>query len=230
MKNPFALSMTLLLALTLGGSIFGYRVATIEPAKPGAEAAATAGTAATGGTSTAQASTAQAPSTQAGSTVGGAAKNTTAGTQAGNTSGAPGSTSLAGTVSSNPADGSLAPSGPNAAQKGTQGTVAQGGSMAPAPASAAATATAGDAGKGKAVFAAASCAGCHGANGEGGGIGPSLHTADGPKSWTLDQFRTALRAGQSPQGPLKAPMPQFSPEQVSDADVANLHAYIKTLN
>ena len=100
--------------------------------------------------------------------------------------------------------------------------------MAPAPASAAATA--GDAGKGKAVFASASCAGCHGANGEGGGIGPSLHTPEGPKSWTLDQFQVSLRAGQSPQGPLKAPMPQFSPEQVSDADVANLHAYIKTLN
>ena len=216
MKNSFAVSMTLLLALTLGGSIFGYRVATTEPAKPGAEAAVTKG----------EASSAQASPTQAGSAMSGTTTNTTAG----NKTGTPGGAALAGTVSSNAADGSLAPSGPNAAQKGTQGAAAQGGSMAPAPASVAATATAGDAGKGKAVFAAASCAGCHGANGEGGGIGPSLHTAEGPKSWTLDQFHTALRAGQSPQGPLKAPMPQFSPEQVSDADVANLHAYIKTLN
>ena len=209
MKNSFAVSMTLLLALTLGGSIFGYRVATTEPAKPGAEAAATKG---------------EAAPTQTGSAMGGTTTNTTAGNKAGT----PGGAALAGTVSSNPADGSLTPSGPNAAQKGTQGAVAQGGSMAPATASAAATA--GDAGKGKVVFAAASCAGCHGANGEGGGIGPSLHTAEGPKSWTIDQFHTALRAGQSPQGPLKAPMPQFSPGQVSDADVANLHAYIKTLN
>lgn len=239
MKNTFAVSMTLLLALTLGGSILGYRIATTDHETTASEAApnpgqtSEGGTASTSGVNTAAAKPEGAPGADMNGMGGAstAATNAAAGTTGtagtapapGKTnSGTPGNTNLTGTVSSNAADGSLAASGPNAAQKaGTPNT--------PQAGDATAAAATGDATKGKAVFASASCAGCHGANGEGG-IGPNLHTADGPKSWTLDQFSTALRKGQSPKGPLKAPMPQFAPEAVSDADVANLHAYIKTLN
>ena len=243
MKNTFALSMTLLLALTLGGSILGYRIATTDEKPAAAESSNPGMTSQGGSASTSGSNTAAAPTEGSGKAVGAGgstmnsgpatgtdssatmpAGGTTTNTSTGNETGTPGNTNLQGTTSSNAADGSLAPSGPNAAQKGSQPAAAQGGNSASG-----ATASVGDATKGKAVFASASCAGCHGANGEGG-IGPNLHAADGPKAWTLDQFKTALRSGQSPQGPLKAPMPQFSPAVVSDDDVANIHAYIKTLN
>ena len=77
--------------------------------------------------------------------------------------------------------------------------------------------------------AAPSCAGCHGANGQGN-IGPSLVTADGPRSWTLAQFTTTLREGKTPDRELSATMPRFGEAQISDAQVADLQAYIKTLN
>lgn len=243
MKNTFVVSMTLLLALTLGGSILGYRTATAEHEKPAAQGEANPGTLSQGGSASTQGSNtaAAAPSGQGGGEPsdtgagtsmndGAAGTEGTTGTAGSATakgktdSGTPGNTNLAGTVSSNAADGSLTPSGPNAAQKAGNPQTPQ----ANAAAGSAEQAT-GDAEKGKAVFASASCAGCHGANGEGG-VGPNLHTADGPKSWTLEQFQTALRQGQSPRGPLKAPMPQYTPEQLGDADVTNIYAYIKTLN
>ncbi|GAA0509669.1 hypothetical protein GCM10008937_16920 [Deinococcus depolymerans] len=87
---------------------------------------------------------------------------------------------------------------------------------------------AGNAAAGEKVFAG-NCAGCHGANG-GGGIGPALNTPDGPKAWTDPQFLTALRQGRTPERELGAVMPRFSAAQISDEDVANIHAYIKTLN
>jgi mono/diheme cytochrome c family protein len=241
MKNSFAVSMTLLLALTLGGSILGYRLGTADKEKPGAEATVGAGqtslggTAGTSGVNTASApqegtSKAAAPNPSAGASTpsssgaeaGSSASNTPA--PATNKSGTPGNVNLKGTVSSNAADGSTAPSGPNAAQQtGTE-------QANPAGMGAASDSTAGgDATKGKATFASASCAGCHGANG-GGGIGPNLGNADGPKAWTLDQFTTSLRNGQSPAGPLKSPMPQFGTTQLSDGDITDIHAYIKTLN
>jgi mono/diheme cytochrome c family protein len=243
MKNSFALSMTLLLALTLGGSILGYRLGTADKEKPGAEATVGAGQtslggrAGTSGVNTAAApqegtSKAAAPNPSAdastpsssGAAAGSSASNTPA--PATNKSGTPGNVNLKGTVSSNPADGSPAPSGPNAAQQtGTEQANPAGTEAATASDSAAG----GDAAKGKATFASASCAGCHGANG-GGGIGPNLGNADGPKAWTLAQFTTSLRNGQSPAGPLKSPMPQFGTTQLSDGDIADIHAYIKTLN
>ncbi len=90
------------------------------------------------------------------------------------------------------------------------------------------TEAAGDAQAGQTVFAG-NCAGCHGANGQGQ-IGPSLVTADGPKSWTLAQFKTTLREGKTPDRELSATMPRFGEAQISDAQVADLQAYIKTLN
>ena len=203
MKNTFAVSITVLLALTLGGSILGYRLATAEE-KPAAEASQAAEpspkdvTPATPG-----------PTAESGAAANGdaSAPSSKGATQA--------TTNAANTASSTTASGAAAGNTTTAATS----TAAAG----------AAANTAGDAAKGKAVFASASCAGCHGANG-GGGIGPNLGMANGPKSWTLDQFHTALRSGNSPVGMLKAPMPQFSPAQVSDDDVANIYAYIKTLN
>ncbi|GGQ97858.1 c-type cytochrome [Deinococcus ruber] len=201
MKNTFAVSMTVLLALTLGGSILGYRLATAEE-KPAAEAAQ----------STEPSPKDVTPATPGPSAESGAAANgdASAPSSAGATQA---TTNAANTASSTQAAGAAAGNTTTAAANTT--------------AAAAATTNAGDAAKGKALFASASCAGCHGANGEGG-IGPNLHTADGPKSWTLDQFNTALKTGNSPHGMLKAPMMQFP--NLSDADVANVYAYIKTLN
>jgi mono/diheme cytochrome c family protein len=90
------------------------------------------------------------------------------------------------------------------------------------------TEAAGDAQAGQTVFAG-NCAGCHGANGQGQ-IGPSLVTTDGPRSWTLAQFATTLREGKTPERELSATMPRYGEAQISDAQVADLHAYIKTLN
>ncbi|ALW87633.1 c-type cytochrome [Deinococcus actinosclerus] len=90
------------------------------------------------------------------------------------------------------------------------------------------TEAAGDAQAGQTVFAG-NCAGCHGANGQGQ-IGPSLVTADGPKSWTLAQFTTTLREGKTPDRELSATMPRFGEAQISDTQIADLQAYIKTLN
>lgn len=83
----------------------------------------------------------------------------------------------------------------------------------------------GDAEAGKAVYASQGCAGCHGANGEGG-VGPALANA---KTWSLGQFATALREGKTPEKELQALMPRFGTDKISDADMANLHAYVQSL-
>lgn len=113
------------------------------------------------------------------------------------------------------------------------GTAAAGeGATAPAaPATdgaAPAAGASGDVQAGQTVYAA-NCSGCHGENGQGV-VGPSLVTADGPKAWTDAQFLATLREGKTPQRQLSAAMPRFSEAQISDAQVVNLHAYIKSLN
>lgn len=102
--------------------------------------------------------------------------------------------------------------------------------QAAAPAAASSTpaegeATAGNAEEGKTKFAG-TCAGCHGANAEGG-MGPALKNAAG---WTDAQFATALREGKTPEKQLSAVMPQFTADAVSDAEIGNIHAFLKTLN
>ncbi|THF83626.1 cytochrome c [Deinococcus sp. KSM4-11] len=87
---------------------------------------------------------------------------------------------------------------------------------------------AGDAKAGATVFAS-NCAGCHGAAAKGG-VGANLTTADGPKAWTDAQMITALREGKTPQKTLNTIMPRFTAAQVSDTDIANIHAWIKSLN
>lgn len=115
------------------------------------------------------------------------------------------------------------------AQQDTDGaaeTVAAGGQSDAAPTPNAAE---GDAEAGTAIFAS-NCAGCHGAQG-GGGIGPTLVNDQGPKAWTLAEFTTVMREGVVPGGrELSAVMPRFSDAQLSDTQVADLLAHIKTLN
>lgn len=100
---------------------------------------------------------------------------------------------------------------------------------AAAPAAAAATTAApaaeGDSAAGKEKFTA-NCAGCHGANAEGG-VGPALKIA---KDWSLEQLTAAVREGKAPDKTLAAMMPHFTTAQLSDADLTNIHAFIKSLN
>lgn len=97
-----------------------------------------------------------------------------------------------------------------------------------APAGEAAPEAAGNAEAGQAVYVG-NCAACHGPNGQGQ-IGPSLVGEDGPKNWTLAQFTATLREGKTPDRQLSAAMPRYAETQISDEQVADLQAYIKTLN
>jgi mono/diheme cytochrome c family protein len=81
----------------------------------------------------------------------------------------------------------------------------------------AAPAAQGDAKAGAQAWASKSCAGCHGANAEGG-VGPKLAGT----ALSQDQVKNAVRNGKG------ATMPKFSADQVSDADIANIYAWLKS--
>ncbi|RTR27055.1 c-type cytochrome [Deinococcus radiophilus] len=84
----------------------------------------------------------------------------------------------------------------------------------------------GDAAAGQEIFAG-SCGGCHGAQGQGG-IGPAM--TENANGWDLTGFTQTLREGVTPDGRELAPtMPRFSEAQLSDADVANIHAWVQSL-
>ena len=74
----------------------------------------------------------------------------------------------------------------------------------------------GDAAKGQAAWAQLSCQGCHGANGEG---------ASGPKlagtSKSYGQILNQVRKGEGP-------MPPFTAAQVSDQQVMDVVAWLKS--
>lgn len=91
---------------------------------------------------------------------------------------------------------------------------------APAPAAVPAAAAGGDAEAGKAKFTS-SCASCHGMNGEGQGMFPKLagHAAD-KTSELLKKYRAGEQVG--PNSAMMAPIAG----PLSDADIANLAAYI----
>lgn len=76
---------------------------------------------------------------------------------------------------------------------------------------------AGNADNGKQVFASQSCGGCHGADAQGG-VGPLI----GPPPGSIAQFATSVR---QPTGQ----MPPYSDKQVSDQELADLYAYLKTV-
>ncbi|MFC6661939.1 c-type cytochrome [Deinococcus multiflagellatus] len=83
---------------------------------------------------------------------------------------------------------------------------------------------------GQALYAG-NCAGCHGAQAEGG-VGPGL--AD-TKAWTAADFREAVLNGQHPSGrTLGTVMPRFAQTGLdgapaTDAQIAAIQAYVKTL-
>ncbi|MFC3835154.1 MULTISPECIES: c-type cytochrome [Deinococcus] len=213
MKNTFAVTMTLLLALTLGGSIAGYRIATAEHEEPAAEASQSASESAPSPNS---AVTGPADDQ---ATTGDVAAQNEGGTQTGENGAVAAAGGADGADGGVPATSETTPPGGGATAGETgQEPVEQ----------AAAASTAGDVKAGETIYAS-NCSGCHGADGKGV-VGPSLVTADGPKAWTDAQLLTTLREGKTPERQLSTAMPRFTAEQISDSDVTNLHAYIKTLN
>lgn len=111
----------------------------------------------------------------------------------------------------------------------SEGEAASGEAATDGAAGGAATeAAAGNAEAGQAVYVG-NCAACHSPNGQGQ-IGPSLVGEDGPKDWTLAQFTATLREGKTPDRQLSAAMPRYAETQISDDQIADLQAYIKTLN
>lgn len=74
-------------------------------------------------------------------------------------------------------------------------------------------------------FFGGSCAGCHGAEGQGG-VGPALNQA---ATWSDAEFTTALREGRTPEKELSPVMPRFTEAQLSAQQVADVHAYVKSL-
>ena len=90
---------------------------------------------------------------------------------------------------------------------------------APAPSESAGVANAGK------EFFAGNCAACHGAQGQGA-VGPSLQPT---VEWDDTQFTAALREGKAPDRELNTIIPRFTEAQLSAQQVADVHAYIKTL-
>jgi len=76
--------------------------------------------------------------------------------------------------------------------------------------------TAGDATKGKATFLRVGCYECHGTAGQGG-TGPHL----GPNPRSLESLIAFVR---KPTG-----MPAYSPKVLSDADIADIRAYLASV-
>ena len=75
---------------------------------------------------------------------------------------------------------------------------------------------------------AKNCAACHGAKGTGG-YAPTINGASDAAGWTDAQFLTAVRTGKDDTGKTLSGMPVFSASQLSDAQVADIFAYLKTL-
>jgi mono/diheme cytochrome c family protein len=92
-------------------------------------------------------------------------------------------------------------------------------SAAPVPTTSAAAAALGDASRGKVVFGT-NCAACHGANGEGGGIGPTLKNEKSRKN-----FDQTVAQIENPQ----QPMPKLYPEPLNEQDVRDVAAFVETL-
>jgi len=83
----------------------------------------------------------------------------------------------------------------------------------------AAPAALGDAAHGKQIFST-NCAGCHGATGVEGGIGPSLKGEKARKNY--DQTIAWIHDP-------KPPMPKLWPSPLTDKDVQDVAAYVQTL-
>lgn len=193
MKNTFAVTMTLLLALALGGSYAGYRIATTpHEAGSAAEGTQTAGETPAAGATSPQTAT--------------------------NEQHSPASPTVQGSQGTE-----LGQTGATNTEKATAGNPA----VSDSTAAAVASATAGDTAQGLKLFTA-NCAGCHGAQAQGG-VGPALNTATGPGSWMIAQFQAAVREGHAPDRELGPAMPRFTTAQISDEDLTDIYAYLKSL-
>ncbi|MFN8510477.1 MAG: cytochrome c [Deinococcaceae bacterium] len=89
----------------------------------------------------------------------------------------------------------------------------------------------GQAEKGKEIYAS-NCQGCHAPDGAGG-VGPKLAKSE-VATWTLAQFEEAVLKGKTPTRELGATMPRFASgfsggNAPSDQELADLHAYLKSL-
>lgn len=80
---------------------------------------------------------------------------------------------------------------------------------------------AGNTSNGQKVFAAQKCDGCHGLKGEGG-AGDAGGPQIAPPPVSLPMFLNTVR---NP----KDPMPAFSKEQVSDAELTDVYAFLKSI-
>lgn len=90
---------------------------------------------------------------------------------------------------------------------------------------------AGDATKGKEIYAS-NCQGCHAPDAIGS-VGPKLAKSE-VATWTLAQFEEAVLNGKTPTRELGNTMPRFANgfsggKAPSDEELADLHAYLKSL-
>ena len=85
---------------------------------------------------------------------------------------------------------------------------------------------------GEKLVAMGGCRGCHGATLAGGGgppPGASNITPVGIGAWTRDQFVTAIREHKRPNGSTIRDVMPRAYGQMSDADLQNIYAYLKTV-
>ena len=75
-----------------------------------------------------------------------------------------------------------------------------------------------DAGKGKTLFEKNGCWQCHGYVGQGGAAGKTL----APKPMPFEAFTVFVRN-------TKGPMPPYPKEILSEADLADIHAYLQSI-
>lgn len=80
------------------------------------------------------------------------------------------------------------------------------------------SAFAADAQKGKAAFERHGCWQCHGYVGQGGGAGPKLAPEPKPLSFMQVFIRNS-----------KGPMPPYMEPVLSDAEIADIHAYLQSV-
>lgn len=81
---------------------------------------------------------------------------------------------------------------------------------------------------GRSLYAARSCNGCHGTNGQGSSTGPNVtgSTTAGIGEWTLDEFRAAVRQAQGRDGSkLCSTMPPYP--NLTEQQSADLFAYLQ---
>ncbi|MDO4262698.1 MAG: cytochrome c [Deinococcus sp.] len=215
MKSTYALAMTALLLLGIGGSVTGYRAAVNKVTAH--EASAEGGEHGAAGTEEAGTSEAGAPE---GGTSGASTEGTGAETETSTPAAGEPDTAAPedGAQQDQLTEGELAEQEQADAATSTQQDVTDANATAAAVAS-------GDAAAGQQIFAS-SCAGCHGAQGQGG-IGPAMSAH--ATGWSQPEFVQTLREGLSPRGELAGTMPRFGEEQLSDSDINNIYAWVQTL-